>query len=145
MFAPFTENARRSIVVASSEALKSGASEVGMEHLVLGIVSEGKNIASEVLKVEKLDTDAIRAAIGSGHAAEPRTTEILLSEDAKRAIELAFTEAVESKRARISTEELLLGVLKRCESMPASGVAKLFRDRKKIESELRRRIAAENV
>ena len=50
MWEPFTERARRSIVLAQEEAQRLGNNYIGTEHLLLGIISEGESVAAKVLE-----------------------------------------------------------------------------------------------
>ena len=50
MWEPFTERARRSIVLAQEEAQRLGNNYIGTEHILLGIISEGESLAAKVLE-----------------------------------------------------------------------------------------------
>ena len=70
MWEPFTERARRSIVLAQEEAQRLGNNYIGTEHLLLGIISEGESVAAKVL--ENLDVNLqkvrseVEAIVGKG-------------------------------------------------------------------------------
>jgi ATP-dependent Clp protease ATP-binding subunit ClpC len=46
MSEPFTERARRSIMLAQEEAQRLGNNYIGTEHILLGIISEGESLAN---------------------------------------------------------------------------------------------------
>ena len=52
MWEPFTERARRSIVLAQEEAQRLGNNYIGTEHILLGIISEGESLAAKEKKLE---------------------------------------------------------------------------------------------
>ena len=55
MWEPFTERARRSIVLAQEEAQRLGNNYIGTEHILLGIISEGESLAALIERLRKED------------------------------------------------------------------------------------------
>lgn len=70
MFERFTHRARQVLVHAQEEARLLGHDFLGTEHILLGILAEGRGVAARVLSAQGLTSDAARkaveAAIGSG-------------------------------------------------------------------------------
>ena len=52
----FTERAQKVLIIAQQEAAALGFNYVGTEHLLLGLVKEGKGIAAQVLKGKGVDS-----------------------------------------------------------------------------------------
>ena len=61
MWEPFTERARRSIVLAQEEAQRLGNNYIGTEHLLIGLMREGEGVAAGVLESLGVNLDKIRA------------------------------------------------------------------------------------
>src|SRR5690349_8971990 len=70
MWEPFTERARRSIVLAQEEAQRLGNNYIGTEHILLGIISEGESLAAKVLETLGVNLSKVRqeveAIVGRG-------------------------------------------------------------------------------
>ena len=63
MWEPFTERARRSIVLAQEEAQRLGNNYIGTEHLLLGIISEGESVAAKVLENLGVNLQKVRGEV----------------------------------------------------------------------------------
>ena len=63
MWEPFTERARRSIVLAQEEAQRLGNNYIGTEHILLGIISEGESLAAKVLETLGVNLAKVRAEV----------------------------------------------------------------------------------
>ena len=113
MFERFTERARQVVVLAQDEAGKVGHRQVGSEHLLLGVLSEGQGIGAQALASCGVWLDPARAAVAaSGRDRAQEVTQIPFSPDAKRVLERALREAVRLGHNYIGTEHLLLGLLR---------------------------------
>ena len=73
MFERFTDRARRVIVLAQEEARMLGHDYIGTEHLLLGLVHEGENVAARALTSLGISLDAMRQAVEGiiGRGAQP--------------------------------------------------------------------------
>src|SRR5580692_7962317 len=93
MWEPFTERARRSIVLAQEEAQRLGNNFIGTEHLLLGIISEGESSASKKLLAHNVHLGNARmeveAIVGRGFGRTVQE-EMVFTPRAKRVIELAY-------------------------------------------------------
>ena len=114
MFEKFTDKARRVLVLAQEEARELNQSYVGTEHLLLGLIREGEGIAAQALRdlnvsyyvcVEKIKnlTSSVAPA-AAGH--------IPFTPRAKRVLEDALRETLQQGKNYISTEHLLLGIVR---------------------------------
>ena len=114
MFEKFTDKARRVLVLAQEEARELEQPYVGPEHLLLGLIREGEGVAAQVLRrlnvtyeetktqVRSITQDEVSAA--AGH--------IPFTPRAKRVLEGALREALQLGQNYISTEHLLLGIVR---------------------------------
>jgi ATP-dependent Clp protease ATP-binding subunit ClpA len=57
--APFTPRCKKVLEMASMEALQLGHNYVGTEHILLGLLREGRGVANRVLAALDLDTNAL--------------------------------------------------------------------------------------
>src|SRR5579875_1437618 len=69
MWEPFTERARRSIVLAQEEAQRLGNNYIGTEHILLGIISEGESLAAKVLETLGVNLAKVRQEVEAMSAA----------------------------------------------------------------------------
>ncbi len=113
MWEPFTEQAKRTIVLAQEAAQHLGTAWIGTEHLLLGILSRNES-GAELLRDAGVTYDSAfqhyRAIFGE--PGTKRSGEMVFSAGAKRAIELAFTQARELNHRFIGEEHLLLAILR---------------------------------
>src|SRR5665213_1676314 len=72
MWEPFTERARRSIVLAQEEAQRLGNNYIGTEHILLGIISEGESLAAKVLETLGVNPAKVRQRSRRSSAAAVR-------------------------------------------------------------------------
>lgn len=138
MWEPFTERARRSIVLAQEEAARLGNNYIGTEHLLLGIISEGESVAAKVLENLGISLEKVRAEVESivGKGTQTSSQEMVFTPRAKRVIELAFEEARSLAHNYIGTEHLLLGLVREGEGVAARVLANLSVDPQKIRAQI---------
>ena len=112
----FTDRARRALKFAHQEAERLHHSQIGTEHLLLGLLRESGGVAGNVLRglglqsgdvkhwVERLSTKQQHAlVVGADPDLTPRT---------KRVLELAKDEAWRRGDSRIDTHHILLGLVR---------------------------------
>ena len=114
MFEKFTDKARRVLVLAQEEARELEQSYVGTEHLLLGLIREGEGIAARALHQLNVTYDEVISQIkeiteqdspvAAGH--------IPFTPRAKRVLEGALRETLQLGQNYISTEHLLLGIIR---------------------------------
>lgn len=114
--AKFTERARKVLSLANEEAYRYHHDEVGTEHILLAIMSEGEGVGARVL-LERLGVrpSEVRTQIETLHPAgeEPvGDDQIGMTQQGKASIELAVQEARSFGHHYIGTEHLLLGLLR---------------------------------
>jgi Clp amino terminal domain, pathogenicity island component len=114
MFERYTERARRTLFFARYEASQLGSITIEPEHLLLGIIREGKGVARRVLARAHVSLDNLRSQIEQHvRAADKVSTsaEILFSAGAKRMLQRAALEADGLSHGEVGVEHLLLGLL----------------------------------
>jgi ATP-dependent Clp protease ATP-binding subunit ClpC len=113
LFARFTPRARQAFVLADARAREIPNNFVGTEHLLLGMLDEGGNLALGVLRALDIEPADLRAelvaSVEPGHA--PGDGGIPFTPLAKEALETAVKEALTLGHNYLGCEHLLLGVL----------------------------------
>lgn len=147
MWEPFTERARRSIVLAQEEAQRLGNNYIGTEHLLLGIISEGESVAAKVLENLGVSLEKVRAEVEAivGKGSQTSSQEMVFTPRAKRVIELAFEEARNLTHNYIGTEHLLLGLVREGEGVAARILSNLGVDPQKIRAQITQLLGVETA
>jgi ATP-dependent Clp protease ATP-binding subunit ClpC len=100
------------VVLAQEEARMLSHNYVGTEHILLGLVHEGDDVAAKALESLNVSLEAVRQQveeiIGQGQAAP--TGPIPFTPRAKKVLELSLREALQLGDDFIGTEHLLLGL-----------------------------------
>jgi ATP-dependent Clp protease ATP-binding subunit ClpC len=120
MFGRFTERAQKVLALAQEEAARLGHSNIGTEHVLLGLVREGEGIAAKALTglglgAEKIQTE-VENLIGRG---DEVTKQIHYTPRAKKVIELSMDEARKLGHSYVGTEHILLGLIREGEGVAA--------------------------
>ncbi len=126
MFERYTERARRVIFFARYEASQLGSNSIETEHLLLGLIREGKGLTSRIFSKSRLSMEAIRKEIeGRGPYRDKVSTsvDIPLSADSKRALSHSSEEAERMLHNYIGTEHILLGLMREEKSVAAAILA----------------------
>ncbi len=126
MFERYTERARRVLFFARYEASQLGSVSIETEHLLLGLIREGKGLMSRVLARSNVSAEALRKEVEGRtvyRAKVPPSDEIPFSAETKRALAFATEEADRLLHTYIGTEHLLLGILRAEQSLAASVLA----------------------
>lgn len=114
LFSRFTPRARRAVTLASDLSRDVPHTYVGTEHVLLGILEEGDNVAIATLGRLDVDLDELRAALRDTMtpASEVAPTgHIPFTPRTKRALEMAAKEALALGHNYLGCEHLLLGLL----------------------------------
>jgi ATP-dependent Clp protease ATP-binding subunit ClpC len=121
LFERYTEKARRTIFFARSEASNFGSPSIEPEHLLLGLMHDNRWLLQ---RLSSANLDGIRKEIEE--TAPPRindvptTADLPVSTSLKRALAYAAEEAEKLNHRHISTEHLLLGLLREPDSIVPS-------------------------
>ena len=115
MFERYTERARRVLFFARYEASEFGSLSIETEHVLLGLVREGKGLTSRLLAPFSISLDGIRSEIAGrtvAHDKIPASVEIPFTGQTMRILQYAAEEADRLMHSYIGTEHLLLGILR---------------------------------
>jgi ATP-dependent Clp protease ATP-binding subunit ClpA len=113
LFTRFTNRARHVMVLAQDAARGVPHDYVGTEHLLLGILDEGGNLAIKVLTALEIESADLRAELiaSMGRPTDAAHGNVPFTPLAKRALELTSTESLSLGHNYIGCEHLLLGLL----------------------------------
>ena len=115
MFEKFTDKARKVMSLAQEEARSLGQMYVGTEHLLLGLIKEGDGIAAQALAnldVTYEETLATVRDLTKGESEPVPGGHIPFTPRAKRVLEDSYRETMSHGQTYISTEHLLLGIVR---------------------------------
>lgn len=133
-----TKRTRKALWLAREEAMRLQHHYIGTEHLLLGLLSEGKGIAAKVLNEVGVTLDksrwAVEYIIGRGDKIVPG--EIGLIPRAAKVMALAASEAERLHHQFIGTEHVLLGLLVEGEGIAVGVIDSLTADRNTIREKI---------
>jgi ATP-dependent Clp protease ATP-binding subunit ClpC len=113
MFKRFTSQSRRAVVFAQEESASLNHNYIGTEHLLLGLLHEGRGAAARALASQDIDLAPARGEveviIGRGEQAPARN--IPFTPRSKKCLELSLREALQLGHDYIGTGHLLLGLI----------------------------------
>ena len=137
-YAKFTERGQRALLAAQNEAAQLGRTYVGTEHLLLGVLTEPGG-AKAVLKGITLDAarDEIVQILGRGDE-NVQGKQMVYTPRTKKVIEQSVREARELKQNYVSTEHILLALMREREGVAAHVLIKMGMDLSKAREELLR-------
>ena len=138
-FEKFTDKARHVLVLAQEEARSLNQPHVGSEHLLLGLAKEPEGMASQALEHVGVTYEGafkvIREMNESIKASSP-VDHLSFSPRVKRILEHSLREAMQMGQSYISTEHLLLGIIREGEGGAIDALAKLDVSVDKVRSAL---------
>ncbi len=111
----FSETAREALETAQGVVRRSGGSQVGTEHLLLGVLSLPGGIIDQLFGLMSIDKGGVMARAGTlvettgGHGGAG--DQLSLTPRAKAALDIAVQRAQQMGDPFVGTEHLLLGVL----------------------------------
>jgi excisionase family DNA binding protein len=118
--ARFTERTRKVLSLASEEARRYNHAGIGLEHLLLAIMSEGEGIGARALNRLRVPPGEVRAQIETLHPPGEQPVgdgQPGMTQQSKASLELAVQEARSLGHHYIGTEHLLLGLLREEENI----------------------------
>lgn len=135
MFDKFSEEAIKVIMFAREEAKVLKHSNVGSEHLLLGLIAVGKPAVSfSSLCWFSLDLPKIRAQVEKfgRNGDRPSPDDLPFSVDAKQALQAAYELARNRFPVKINSGDILLGLLEKEQSYVVSLLKELGVDRQEL-------------
>lgn len=127
-FDKFTDKARHVLVLAREEAAALKRPHVGTEHLLLGLAKEPDGIAAQALERVGITYEKaleVVAGMSEGEQEAEAGANISFTPRTKRVLENALREAMQMGQSYISTEHLLLGIVREGEGGAIDVMAKL--------------------
>ncbi len=138
MFERFTNQSRRVVVLAQEEARMLDHNYIGTEHILLGLLHEGRGSGARALEAMDVTLDAARdqvvAIIGRGHT-QP-SGHIPFTPRAKKSLELSLREALQLGDGYIGTGHLLLGLIHQGDNVAVKILGTLGVDLKDLRTEV---------
>lgn len=128
MFEKFTDKARKVMSLAQEEARSLGQMYVGTEHLLLGLIKEGDGIAAQALAnldVTYEETLATVRDLTKGESEPVPGGHIPFTPRAKRVLEDSYRETMSHGQTYISTEHLLLGIVREGNGSAMTALARM--------------------
>src|SRR3984893_10288917 len=122
MYERFTDRARKVMQLANQEAQRFNREYVGTEHILLGLVKEGRGVAGHVLKNLDIDLRKVRLEVEKLVQSGPDMVtmwKLPQTPRAKKVIEYSMEEARNLNHNYVGTEHILLGLLREQEGVAA--------------------------
>jgi uncharacterized protein (TIGR03435 family) len=122
MFERYTERARRVLFFARYEASQLGSISIETEHLLLGLIREGKGLTSRIFSKAGISLQDVKKDVEGRTVFQQKVStaiEIPFSTETKRVLQFAADEADRLLHNYIGTEHLLLALLREERSVAA--------------------------
>jgi ATP-dependent Clp protease ATP-binding subunit ClpC len=130
MFERFTDRARRVVVDAQEEARTLDHNYIGTEHILLGLIAEGRGVGAKALEALGISLATVRQqveeAIGRGQ--HTPSGHIPFTPRAKKVLEESLRESVQLGHHYIGTEHVLLGLIREGDGVAAQVLSALGAD-----------------
>ncbi len=127
-FEKFTDKARKVLVLAQDEARSLHQPYVGTEHILLGLIQEKDGLAAQALDRVGVKYEAvvqeIRQVVAIDDAADV-SGHLSFTPRVKRVLENSLREAMQMGQSYISTEHLLLGIVREGEGTALEVLARM--------------------
>ncbi|MEJ7840912.1 MAG: Clp protease N-terminal domain-containing protein [Rubrobacter sp.] len=120
-FEKFTGPARKVVVLAQDEARHFNHNYIGTEHLLLGLLREDEGVAAQALTSLNVTLDEVREQVESivGYGEEGTGAQAPFTPRVNKVLQLAEREALQLDHDYISTEHVLLGLVRESEGVAA--------------------------
>lgn len=141
MFKGFTERSLQTLTLAKEEARRFDQDYVGTEHLLLGLLREGKSVAPRALVSLGASLESVREQVGSivSHGQQETSDgEFSFTTCSRRVLELAQREALQLGHDYIGTEHILLGLVRESEGVAVRVLSDLNVDPDEVRQEILR-------
>jgi ATP-dependent Clp protease ATP-binding subunit ClpC len=122
MFEKYTERARRIVFFARYEASQFGSPLIETEHILLGLIREDRGLAGRFFPDAGVSIQGLRKEIEKFTVMReqiPASVDIPFSEESKRVFASATDESDRLNHKFVSTEHILLGLLREEKSVAA--------------------------
>ena len=112
-FSRFTDRARKVVVTAQEQARAASNSQIGVAHLLLGLVADPTGLGARAIVAQGVSLDTVRETATATLPAPADSLPALIPFDphAKKGLELTFREALRMNHNHVGTEHILLALL----------------------------------
>ncbi|MFN8282188.1 MAG: ATP-dependent Clp protease ATP-binding subunit [Chitinophagales bacterium] len=122
MEAKFSPKVKEVISYSREEALRLKHDQIGIEHLLLGLIREGDGMAIKVLRSLTIDINLFRKKVEDAIKDKVTTVpgnvnSLPLTKQAEKVLKITLLEAKSMKQETVGTEHLLLSILKNKENI----------------------------
>lgn len=130
----FTKRAQVALEYTKSFAKDNGYTYVGTEHILYGLIKEGKGLASKILQSQNIKVEDVEQSINKLHenTKKIKKVEPELTPRAHRVLENSVKEAKKLSCSYIGTEHILASLLLEADSMAVRVLIDLDVDPNKI-------------
>ena len=113
MIYKFTKRAEKAVEIAGKIAMQMGHKYIGTEHIIYGLIEEGKGVGAKVLSNQDITSKKVKQKIEEILGIEEEVEVYRgFTLEAKKALEIAYIETQKLNYTFIGTEQLLYGILK---------------------------------
>ncbi len=138
IYPPFSDRARKAMALANREAQRLNRENIGTEHILIGLMKEGRGVAATVLKGFGINVKRLRVEVGKLVQSGPGMVtmgSLPQKARAQKALEYAVEEARALNHSYIATEHVLLGLLRDPEATAARALTSLGLDLNVVRAE----------
>jgi len=138
MFQRFSDRARLVVVLAQEESRKLNHNYIGTEHILLGLIREGKGVAAKTLGSLGISLDPVRQQVEEiiGRGQETPQGHIPFTPRAKKVLELSLRESRQLGHDYIGTEHILLGLIREGDGVAAQVLVRLGADLNRVRQQV---------
>jgi ATP-dependent Clp protease ATP-binding subunit ClpC len=138
MFERLTDRARRVVVRAQEEARTLNHNYIGTEHILLGLIHEGKGTGTRALESLGISQDTVRQQVQEiiGQGQHAPSGHIPFTPPSKKVLELALSESKALGHHHIGTEHILLGLIREGDGVAAQVLVKLGADLNRVRQQV---------
>ncbi len=142
MFERFTDRSRQVLVLAQEEAQRLDHAFIGTEHILLALIGTDDSVAAQVLTDLGVETAAVREQVEETirPLGGPSTGSPPFTPRAKMVLELALREAQQLGDGYISTEHILLGLIREGRGVGAQALTSLGVDLASVRQRITQRL-----
>jgi hypothetical protein len=118
------------VVLSENEARRLNCSYIGTEHILLGLIHEGKGLAVKILESLGISLETLRTQIEETISQGPTTPagHIPFTRGTRKVLELSLRESLLLGHIHIGTEHILLGLIAHKKDAAAQVLVKLGAD-----------------
>ena len=138
LFQMFTAEGRKVVMLAQDEARRFNHNYIGTEHLLLGSLAYEGSIAARALGALGITLDEARGQVEGivGHGEEGAVAQAPFTPRSKKILQLAEREALQLDHDYVSTEHVLLGLVRESEGVAARALVNLGVDPDAVRREI---------